>query len=160
MSVKKRYLFIILIINYSLTISAQNTNSFAHLSRDIFSSINSTYYGGTVNIYQDPSINALIDKNIRINKKNKVQGYRIQIFSGSGTSARVEANDIRREFIDYFPELDSTTIYFDYKAPYFKVVIGDFRNKNEAFQEYHQIKSKFEGAYIIKSKINYPKLND
>jgi hypothetical protein len=159
MFIKKRHIYIVLVA-ISFSLNAQNySSSFGHLSRDIFSTLQDETYGGDINIYQSPSINVLIDKNKKINKKNGVRGYRIQIFSASGISARTEANEVRREFIDNFPEIDSTTIYFDYQAPYFKVVVGNFRNKNEAFKEYHQIHSKFDGAYIIKSKIEYPKLD-
>ena len=53
---------------------------------------------------------------------------------------------------------DSNLIYFSYQAPYFKVLVGDYRNKNEAFEMYHKIKSTFPGLYIVKSRIKFPKL--
>lgn len=138
-------------------INAQDNNSIA-VTDDIFSSIQDETYGGDIQLYQNPSLHVLVDRYARINKKERLNGYRIQIYSGSGNKARFEAEDIRRRLLNNFPEFDYNLIYFDYQAPYFKVVVGDYRNKNEAFEVYHRIKRKFSGSYIVKSKINFPKL--
>lgn len=156
MVVNKIGLFFIWVL-ISLTTSAQDSN-IATSTDDIFSSIQNSTYGGTISLYQDPMLHVLVDKYARINKKQGLKGYRIQVYSGSGVSARTEANKVRSKLLTQFPEFDPRVIYFDYQAPYFKVVIGDYRTKNEAFEVYHGIKRKFLGSYIVKTRINYPKL--
>ncbi len=125
---------------------------------DIFSLIQDNSFGGTIKLYQDASLYVLLEKNARINEKQGIYGFRIQIYSGSGITAREKANAVKREFLELFPEFSYDIIYTIYKAPYFMVSVGDFRNRNEAFELYHSINKKFPGSYIIRSKINFPKL--
>lgn len=157
MFVNKISLFLILALAVC-NISAQD-NDIALAPDDIFYSIQDDTYGGTISLYQDPLLHVLVDKYARINEKQGLKGYRIQIYSGSGVSARAEANSARYRLLNLFPEFDPSLIYFDYHAPYFKVVIGDYRNKNEAFEVYHDIKRKFSGSYIVKTRIRFPKLS-
>jgi len=156
---KKQISLLLLLIIAALKISAQSTivNS-EQETDDIFSLIQDDSFGGNIEFYQNPALHILIDKNTRLNEKNGLTGYRIQIFSGSGNAARENANKASRKFKSYFPKFNSALIYFDYQAPYFKVRVGDFRNKNEAFEYYHMINKKFPGSYIVKSRINFPKL--
>ncbi len=158
MFIKQTSLFILLIITV-LKISAQGTTAYSKPAiNDIFPLIQDDSFGGNIDLYQNPSLHILIDKNIRLNKKNGLTGYRIQIFSGTGNAARENANITSRKFRNNFPNFDSDLIYFEYKAPYFKVRVGDFRNKNEAFEYFHMINRKFPGSYIVKSRIKFPKL--
>jgi hypothetical protein len=142
-----------------LFVSAQiNTTDSVNITDDIFSALQNNTYGGNITILQEPSLHVLIDRSIRINKKKGLNGYRIQIFSGSGNNAREQANKVAQEFKSYFPNFDHDLIYFNYQAPYFKVRIGDFRNRNEAFELYNKIIKKFPSSYIVKSRIKFPKL--
>jgi len=125
---------------------------------NIFTSIQDNSYGGKMTIYQNPSLQVLVEKSIRMNEKDGINGYRIQIYSGTGSAAREKASNVKREFLENFPEIDQEVIYTDYLEPYFKVKVGDFRNRNEAFELYNNVKKKFPGSYIVKSKINFPKL--
>lgn len=125
---------------------------------DIFSLLQEDSHGAAIHLYQNPSLHVLVDKNSRLNEKSGLMGYRIQIYSGSGTQARDKANEVGLTFMENFPEFDPGLIYTDYQAPYFKVRIGDYRNKNEAFEFYNDLKKKYPGAYIVKSVINFPKL--
>jgi hypothetical protein len=150
-------LFLLGLFNALVSAQELSDNSQPPLD-DIFSTIQDNSQGGTINLYQNPSINVLIDKSIRISEKEGLSGYRIQIFSGTGTPARDKAFGIKKEFLEVFPEINENLIYIDYQSPYFKVSIGDYRNRNEAFEYYHSIKKKFPGSYIVKSKINFPEL--
>lgn len=159
MFANKIWLFLYLTLTV-FKLNAQESNvNYNEINHDIFYSIQDDTYGGDIILYQNPSLHVLVDRYARINKKEGLHGYRIQIFSGSGNSARTKANNVKSKLQNYFPEFDSDLIYFDYQAPYFKVIIGDYRNKNEAYEVYHIIKNKFPGSYIVKSKINFPKLN-
>src|SRR5690606_14951062 len=61
-----------------------------------------------VTLIQDARLEALIEKEIRINEKNqKIKGYRIQIFSGSGTDSRNLALATQADFLQKFDGLPS-----------------------------------------------------
>ncbi len=101
------------------------------------------------NIYLD----SLVEKNSKKNKFSKtIQGYRIQIFSGS---ERILANEIKTKFTNKF---NNYPVYLIYQQPYFKVRAGDFRNKIEAMDLYKKLLDEFGEAIIIQDKINFPKL--
>lgn len=156
---KKLIGVLFLVAGSFISIHAQNYSSDSiPVLQDIFSLLQDDSYGGTMNFYQNPSLHVLVDKNTRIHEKNGMDGYRIQIYSGSGISARIAASDVGEKFKEYFPDFDGDLIHYDYRAPYFKVSVGDFRSKNEAYEYYHTIMKKFPGSYIVKSKINFPKL--
>jgi hypothetical protein len=113
---------------------------------------------GTIKLIQDPELYVLIDKYTRINKHEGLSGYRIQLFSGSGQNGREQASLASQSFCKSFPDFDVKQIYMDYQAPYFKLCVGDFRDKYEANTFYHSVKLIFPDSYIVKSKINFPKL--
>lgn len=131
-----------------------------NLFNDIFSKLQDKSSGGTIDLYQDPALHVLVQKNTRINKKEGIDGYRIQIFSSSGQEAREKALEIREKFLEMFPDFDPSLVYVEYVAPYFKLRVGDYRNKNEAYEFYHKLRKPFPSSYIVKSKINFPKLEN
>ncbi|PKP10269.1 MAG: sporulation protein [Bacteroidetes bacterium HGW-Bacteroidetes-4] len=137
---------------------AQETNKPEELSHDIFSVLQDNSQGGKIQLFQDPELHVLVDRNIRINKKQGVEGYRIQLFSSSGQDARDKANQMQQRFIELYPDFNYNQVYTEYAAPYFKLRVGDFRNKNEAYELYHSVRKKFPSSYIVKTRINYPKL--
>jgi hypothetical protein len=129
------------------------------MHEDIFSLIKHDVKGqGNVDIYQKPGIHLLIDTHVRLNEKNGIDGYRIQIYSGSGRDAREKAYSLQQQFLEKFPEFDPDLTYIIYDVPNFKLRLGDFRNKNEAFEFYHLVRRYFPNSYMVKSKINFPKL--
>ena len=125
---------------------------------DIFSRLQDDSHGGDIDFYQNPSLHVLIDKSTRLNEKNGLIGYRIQIYSGLGANARENSQKVKDKFLEEFPEFDNNRIYFDYHAPYFRVKVGDFRNKSEAYVIYQEIKESFPSSYIVKNRINFPDL--
>ncbi|MCK9205671.1 MAG: SPOR domain-containing protein [Salinivirgaceae bacterium] len=129
-----------------------------NISEDIFLQLQAKSTGGKIEITQDPSLNVLVDKSIRMNEKEGLNGFRIQIYSGSDQNAREKLNQLIEEFQTSFPDFDASLIYTEYQAPYFKLRVGDYRNKNEAYEFFHQVRKKFPNSYIVKSKIKYPKL--
>jgi hypothetical protein len=104
---------------------------------------------GTIIIKQDISMHKLIDRHIELNATVKrVQGWRIQLYSNS------ERNDvmvIKSEFLTQYP---STKTYLTYQQPYFKLRIGDFADKNEAYQFMTEINDKFKGIFLVPDVVN------
>lgn len=113
---------------------------------------------GQIEIYQPPMLPVLLNKSTRINQKKGVYGFRIQIYNNTGNDARDKVIKMSEEFIQKFPEINPNVVYHEYEAPYFKLRVGDYRTRNEAFEMYNKIKKQYPNSYIVKSRINYPEL--
>lgn len=112
---------------------------------------------GDLNISQDPRLDELLNRHINYNKKKGgMNGYRIQIFFGSGRSARDDANETKAKFISYFPDVKAHILY---QSPFYKVRVGDFRTKNETLKFFRRVQRRFPNAYIIPDIIEFPELD-
>lgn len=106
-----------------------------------------------VMIDADPLLDSLIQAGIDANKAAPtIQGFRIQIYSNSD---RKTATDIRTKALQTLPESE---VYLIYQQPYFRVRVGDFRNRFEAYSVYRKLLNEFESVLIVPDKINLPKL--
>jgi hypothetical protein len=110
---------------------------------------------GKLTIYQPAEVDTLLSRVYFSNTpKSALKGFRVQIYSGSN---RIDANKIKADFLEtYFGE----KIYFDYKQPYYKVRIGDYRTKAEAQKMYQMLllDPRFNGVLIVPDEINFPEL--
>jgi hypothetical protein len=124
---------------------------------EIYQTISSSKTGwGKVTLNQEPRLEALVGKHISINQKAKgFPGFRVQVYFGSGTDAKSMANKIRAELNNKFPDMSS---YLIYEAPYFKVRIGDYRNRNEAYKAFKMVQENYPGAFIVDDLIGLPRL--
>jgi len=116
--------------------------------------------GGYVTVTQSPMIKALLERSIAINKSadEKLQGYRIQLYSGYKHDARERSSSVKNNFLNLFPNFDENRIYSNFDPPFIKVRIGDYRDENSALTDYKKIVKFFPDCYIIKTTINYPAL--
>jgi hypothetical protein len=105
-------------------------------------------------IIQDNRVNELILKHILINeaKKGKTEGYRVQIHFGS---EKASALDMKSKFTTQYQNIP---VYLDYQQPYFKVRVGDFRTKLEAYKFAQEISVDFPGSFIVRDEIELPPL--
>jgi hypothetical protein len=85
-------------------------------------------------------------------KVKRVEGYRIQLISLSGTNSKAIVEKMQIDFNIKFPEIPAYVTYFE---PNFRLRVGDFKTKLEAYHVYQSINSSFPGAFIIKDKIEY-----
>jgi len=100
-----------------------------------------------------PYLDSLVQKNIEKHKTEQTRdGFRIQLFSGT---ERNNANSLRNKFKTDYPDVP---IYLIYQQPYYKLRVGDFRNKIEAHQFFLKIESFYEQLLIIPDKVNLPPL--
>jgi hypothetical protein len=106
-------------------------------------------------IYKDPLVDTFVNRVSNTNNPDQLlKGYRVQIYSGSN---RIDANKRKSDFLEtYFGE----KIYFDYKQPYYKVRVGDYRTKLEAQKMYQLLllDTRFSGVLIVPDDINFPDL--
>jgi len=113
---------------------------------------------GSVSISGDARINELVWKHVKMSEyEGGVEGWRIQIYNSSGREAREEANEIRTKFLNKYPEMKA---YLIYQPPYFKIRIGDYRTKQEAYGMYKDVVRHFPVSYLVPDKINFPELEE
>ncbi len=106
-------------------------------------------------VVQDDDVTWLIEKyNNQNQTKPIIHGYRVQIYFDSGNQSKKKANDVKTQFLAKKPDFPC---YLVYQAPNFKVRVGDFRTRYEAYKLYREIRNDFPSAYIVKDEINFPK---
>lgn len=118
---------------------------------------------GRVVIIQDKLVDTVLYQyealRLRImeNPDNKaIPGYRIQIFFDSGINSSDRAKQARDEFQLRFPDI---LAYVSWKAPNYRVRVGDFKNRLEAEKILQQIINDYPNAWVIKDEINFPLMN-
>lgn len=100
----------------------------------------------TTRIVIGEKVEALVNRHIKLNKKEGLMGWRLQIFSDTD---RENAQKRRKKFLLDFPEIPA---YLSHKEPYFKVTIGNFYTKIEAKKVKQKISGKYN-SYIVPSEI-------
>ncbi len=103
---------------------------------------------GKISIKQSADINQLINNySAKNSQSQKVEGYRIQIYSGTGANARKESQEARAVFREKIP---NESIKIEYNAPFWRVRVGCFRHKHEALPLLKQAKYIFPHCYIVR----------
>ena len=109
-----------------------------------------------LNIQSEPRIKELLQQHVRQNKKNNTtNGYRLQIYFGSGANAHEQASKIRTDFLSTHSD---EKVYLIFKSPDFKVLVGNFRTKNEALKMQKSLISQYPNAFIVADEIAFPEL--
>jgi SPOR domain len=92
-------------------------------------------------IHKDPRIDLLVKKQAQINEettrdaRRNIAGFRIQVINTSDRNAAIAA---KTKIYQLFPELKA---YLLYQSPYFRLRVGNFRDKDEA-EDYRRALSK------------------
>ena len=110
---------------------------------------------GDVEIVKDARIDGLVSKQSVIIPpavNPQIDGYRIQLFFDSNKD---EINGARNRFVSRFPKIDT---YTTFNAPNFFLKVGDFRTRLEAEKIKTEIEAEFPTSFIVKEKINLPRL--
>jgi len=112
---------------------------------------------GKVKIYQDSRVDSIVKKHIEYNHHQKgIEGYRVQIFFDAGNNSLNRATSVAEQFQLLFP---GDTAYISFSEPYYKVRTGDFRTKLDAEGYLHEVLPDYPNAFVIKDRINFPKLD-
>jgi len=119
-----------------------------------FSSAQSADTIGKVVYVQDSSITQLMERKEYINerKNGSVKGFRVQIHFGSD---RDKAKEVKMLFIQKF---NSVVAYEKYEQPNFKIRVGDFRTRTEAFKFLKEISPDFPSSFIVQDDIELKEL--
>jgi len=154
-----RYLIVIGILsilgcNSLFSQSAENTN---RVGGDLLSRLeNSAGTSASVNVILDPGIEDNYFKDLLYNQKHSgIKGYRIRIFTGSGTNAYEEAKKTLARFLSLFEDVDAD---IEYVAPDYKVYVGNCRTKSEVLKLLiDRIEPEFPYAFPVPHDIRIDK---
>lgn len=130
---------IYLLLSISITSYAQSNNK----TQDTNNIINNI----TIKI-MDSNVVKLLEKKDDLDKKTKLQGYRIQIFSGP---SRINVYSTQAKFAIHYPNVNN---YITYDGSNYKLRVGDFIFYKNAENFRKEIYNKFNIALIIKDTIN------
>lgn len=103
----------------------------------------------------DCRIDSIIVNQVKINSlKRGVDGYRVQVHHNKSQS-REESQKFRLQFSSDFPHLKT---YLEFKSPYYKIQVGDFIDKLDAYKVQKEISLKYAGAYIVKAVVPFEEI--
>ena len=106
---------------------------------------------GHITVTGDVAVNEMVARHVEFNNRVKsMPGFRVQIASFSGTNSKTSAFNLREDFMTDYPTVQA---YIVFDEPNFKVKVGDFRTRLEAYAFLQQIKETYKG-YLIKDNIN------
>lgn len=111
---------------------------------------------GNVEIIKDPRIESLIRQEGAIMSPAtapQIAGYRIQLFFDS---EKASVDEARSRFIALFPKVDTYVIY---NAPNYFLKVGDFRTQTDAEKVKSAVEAQFPTSFIVKEKINLPRID-
>lgn len=107
---------------------------------------------GRLTVVGDVAVGRMVERHVELNSKVKtIPGYRVQVASFSGVNSKANAFALRDRFTTDYPEVQA---YIVFDEPNFKVKVGDFRTRLEAYAFLQEIKEVYKG-YVIKDNI-YP----
>jgi len=108
---------------------------------------------GFLNIVINTDVDVLVRKNrfVQQNKK-RVDGWRIQIIQATD---KTRVLTMRSEVSNTFPQYET---YLDYKQPYFKLRIGNFTERFEAYRAHKEVSAEFSRAFLVRERIPMTKI--
>lgn len=109
-----------------------------------------------LSIERDARLDKMLDWHIEKNKNREgMEGFRVEIFFSSSPDAKEKALETKADFLSEYPEFP---VHIKFIAPNFRVRVGDFRTKNEAWKLYKEIKRNYPTAFVVPDIINFPQL--
>ncbi|MBO7647395.1 MAG: SPOR domain-containing protein [Bacteroidales bacterium] len=101
----------------------------------------------------EPAIANIQDDYVRTWRRlGEMNGYRIQIAAVTGTNSKSTAESERYLFLSRYPDIPA---YISYMEPYFRIRVGNFASRLDAYFALQEIISLYPNAYIIPDKITY-----
>jgi hypothetical protein len=105
-------------------------------------------------IHKDPRVDLLVKKQAQINEvttreaRRNIAGYRIQVINTSDRNAAISA---KTKIYQLYPELKA---YLLYQAPYFRLRVGNFKDKEEAEEYRKSLSREFpNGVFLVRDTV-------
>ncbi len=111
---------------------------------------------GQITVVKDPRIDGLVKQQgviVPPATTQQMNGYRLQLAFDSNKSVVDEA---RSKFSALYPKVDT---YVEFVAPHYFLKVGDFRSQLEAERVKAGTGALFPTAFIVKEKINLPRID-
>lgn len=89
-------------------------------------------------------------------EKKKMDGFRIEVYSGSGANSKQKAREKQLEFRSKFPNIPANLVW---SYPNFEINVGDFRSKVEAEGALIEVQKEYPFAFVKKDMIDPPDLD-
>lgn len=121
------------------------------INTSVFSLLSSTE-GGDITVNQTAEVKGAFERYLSLQSAKKRNGYKVLVYSSNAQSARRVSAGIESSLRGAYPNLK---VYRDYKAPYFMVHVGDFRNKSDAMKICYELSSEYKQAKVVKSVIGW-----
>ena len=103
---------------------------------------------GVVSVDQNKDITTLLEFKKDL---STVNAFTIQIYSGSNSSARSEAQSTRNKVTSLYPDWSNS---IEYEQPNYKIRVGNFRTRLEADRALMTVKKSYNNAFILQPKKN------
>ncbi|MDR1740021.1 MAG: SPOR domain-containing protein, partial [Bacteroidales bacterium] len=88
-----------------------------------------------------------IERNKQYNASQKLEGFKILIFSQTGNGSKDNAFRARNEFVSEFTDVIPS--YLVYEEPYFKVKVGNFKTRREALGFLYILQEIYPNAFVV-----------
>jgi hypothetical protein len=108
---------------------------------------------GEMTLIEGDGISTLVEKHTYLNSKQKIVGWRIQIFFDSGNNSKSKAYSKKGVFMAMYPDM---SVYLMFQSPYYKVRVGDFRTRMDAEGFKQKLLGEFPDAFVVKDEIRSP----
>jgi hypothetical protein len=103
-------------------------------------------------VLDDSAIDSLLKaSDVQAEKEYVIKGFRVQIIAAGN---RADINKVKSQFYTVFPDIKTFVIY---QQPNFKLRVGNYRTKMEAYKVWTEIEKHFPGSFITPDEL---KLNE
>lgn len=106
-----------------------------------------------VTIVKDSRIDDLVRAQGQSSQISEIIGYRLQLAFDSNKSF---IDDARSKFAAMYPKVDT---YVEFVAPHYFLKVGDFRTQLEAEKVKAGTAAQFPTGFVVKEKINLPRID-
>ena len=98
---------------------------------------------GTIIIDEIPLLKKISEQKIKVNKVNRFDGYRVEIFQ---TSNRAEAKEVLDKFKEEHTNVPAEMVF---ASAYVKIKVGIYRSKLEAQKMLIEMKDEYPSSKIV-----------
>ena len=94
--------------------------------------------------------------NLANEEHDGIDGFRIHLYFESGNDSKAKTMSVRDRFLRRYPQVGAYVIY---RAPFYRLRVGDFRTRIEAERFLQRIIRRYPAAYVVGTKIKFPELD-
>jgi hypothetical protein len=115
-----------------------------------FFQFSTTFAQGTITVNAPENFDVLIGNYKKQQEvKASIPGYRIHVISNRD---RNEVNKLKAKIYSEFPDMEP---FMSYHAPNFKLRVGNYFYKIDAFRDLQKISASFPGTFIVNEDLKW-----